>query len=200
MKDTNMNNNAEAGLKQSFAAMVYGEIVYWLSIVACFVCTIAPILTVAFPENNFLNPYFLFARIWEKTPPDKIWMSAGESHFDAWFWTRNLSQGDGLIMFGLVLGCSCACIGLIGASLAFFFRKGTGAFLGDRLYSVGGGDISRDVGNAPIRESEFSFFKEAVISFFSEDDMVQEPEPKEFCRRLQSCRNLAVFRTRVEIV
>jgi hypothetical protein len=105
------------------ADKVYGSVVYWCSVIACLVCTIAPILTVARPENNSQNPYMVFSRIWAHQPPEALWETSASPLTDVWYWIHHVTFGDGLMMFGLFLGCSCASIALLCCSAIFLFGK-----------------------------------------------------------------------------
>jgi hypothetical protein len=61
------------------AQVAYGEIVYWITIVASLVCMIGPLVAVADPEGNLLNPHYVFARIFAGEEPAGVWaLSAKE--------------------------------------------------------------------------------------------------------------------------
>ena len=51
--------------KMPRANNVYGAIVYWITIIACIICMVGPVISVASPDNNVLNPYKLFNAIFE---------------------------------------------------------------------------------------------------------------------------------------
>ena len=42
--------------KMQRAQTIYGSIVYWVTIVSCIICMIGPVMSVASPEKNVLNP------------------------------------------------------------------------------------------------------------------------------------------------
>jgi hypothetical protein len=103
--------------------IVYGRCVYWLSITAALICTLAPIVVVALPARNVLDPHFLFSTIWAGKKPEVIWQEVGGGFPGGHFWLPNLSSGDALIQLGLELGCCCAGVGLLAASIAFLREK-----------------------------------------------------------------------------
>ncbi|HEY90378.1 MAG TPA: hypothetical protein G4O07_00965 [Dehalococcoidia bacterium] len=109
-----MDNNY---LIQPVSQRVYGSFVYWLSIIASLICAIAPVLAVAFPSRNIINPHYLFTAIWEGMTPSEIWQTAGNGFPGGHFWVNNLTLGDGLAEFGLVIGCYCAGVALCATAI-----------------------------------------------------------------------------------
>ena len=59
------------------AQIIYGEIVYWVTIVAAIICMIGPVIAMSNVENNILNPHFLFAKIFEGKSSETIWGEVG---------------------------------------------------------------------------------------------------------------------------
>ena len=60
-------------------SVVYGEVVYWITILAAILCTIGPLVAVAYPENNLLDPHKVFAAIFAQEEPGGVWaLSANE--------------------------------------------------------------------------------------------------------------------------
>ena len=57
-----MSNDTETG-RVPVVCVVYGEIVYWVTVAACIVCMIGPVIAMSNVENNVLNPHFLYAAI-----------------------------------------------------------------------------------------------------------------------------------------
>jgi hypothetical protein len=101
--------------------LVYGEMVYWVTIVACLICMVGSVLSVAFPDNNILNPYQLFGAIFEGKSAHQIWEEVGGGYPGGHFYLSNLTKGDGFTQFGLALGCSVALWSLI--VVAFVYRS-----------------------------------------------------------------------------
>jgi hypothetical protein len=105
------------------AQRFYGEIIYWLTILACILCMIGPAISVAYPENNVLNPYRLFNAIFEGKSSEEVWQEVGGGFPGGHFYLSHLSYGDGFTQFGLALGCSCAFWGLLVAAAAYASEK-----------------------------------------------------------------------------
>jgi len=102
--------------------IVYGEIIYWITIVAAIVCMIGPCISVAMPDNNVMNPHYLFSAIFAGKDPAAVWNEVGKDGFPGGhFYIKYFKTGDGFTQFGLALGCSCAIWGLL-ASAYFYLR------------------------------------------------------------------------------
>ena len=105
------------------AQNVYGKLVYWFSITAAIICTIGSVITVAFPNNNLMDPHYLFPTIWEGNDPEAVWQEVGEGFPGGHFWMNNLTTGDGFTQLGLEIGCFCSALGLMGAAIAYLCGK-----------------------------------------------------------------------------
>ncbi|MBW2622033.1 MAG: hypothetical protein JRD68_03940 [Deltaproteobacteria bacterium] len=107
------------------AQIVYGEVVYWITIVAAIFCMVGPVIAVANIDNNVLNPHFLFQAIFEGKTPEVIWEEVGGGFPGGHFYKDNLFRGDGFSQLGLALGCSAALWALLCTAVAY---------LKDRVY------------------------------------------------------------------
>ena len=63
--------------KMPRAQIVYGEVVYWVTIVAALICMVGPFIAMWNVDNNVLNPHFLFAKIFEGKSSVTVWAEAG---------------------------------------------------------------------------------------------------------------------------
>lgn len=111
--------NDQASPKMPRAQTTYGAIVYWVTIVSCLICMVGPVISVAKPENNVMNPYKLFNAIFEGKDAQTIWKEVGGEFPGGHFYLKNFSYGDGFTQFGLALGCSVALWALLVAALAY---------------------------------------------------------------------------------
>jgi uncharacterized membrane protein len=122
------------------AQILYGEVVYWLCVVSALLCMVGPFFALINPKRNLLNPHYLFSSIWAGYKADAIWlydgpdwmqpMFQGLHHFfgvggfqGGHFWLNNITSGDGLTQFGLVLGCSVALPSLLVAAVCYLTEK-----------------------------------------------------------------------------
>ncbi len=111
--------SAQETPKMPRANTVYGAIVYWITIISCLICMVGPVISVAFPEKNVLNPYKLFNAIFEGKNAQQVWQEVGGDFPGGHFYLKNLTYGDGFTQFGLALGCSVALWALIAAAIAY---------------------------------------------------------------------------------
>ena len=117
--------SAENPPKMPRAQITYGAIVYWITILSCLICMVGPVISVASPENNVLNPYKLFNAIFQGKDAQSVWREVGGEFPGGHFYLKNFTYGDGFTQFGLALGCSVALWALIAAAVAY---------IGDKIY------------------------------------------------------------------
>ena len=89
----------------------YGSVMYVIGFTSCMIALIAPVLILAFPQANILNPNLVFGAIFSGLNPSEIWATAGIEFKQGSFWPllkNNLFTPDGFAMFGIALGCSSA--------------------------------------------------------------------------------------------
>jgi hypothetical protein len=109
--------------KMPFAQIIYGEIVYWLCVLAALICTVGPVIALANVDNNQLNPHYLFSAIWEGKKAEEVWAATGGKFPGGHFWLDSFTLGDGFTQFGLVLGGGVAFPALIAAAIAYLLGK-----------------------------------------------------------------------------
>jgi hypothetical protein len=115
-------NNTETN-KVPSTNVLYGEIIYWVTVVACIMCMIGPVIAMANVDNNVLNPHYLFAAIFDGKDAHTVWEEVGGGFPGGHFYFSNLTKGDGFTQLGLALGCSCAFWALLVSAVSFFKRK-----------------------------------------------------------------------------
>lgn len=109
-------------IKQPSAHYGYGDVIYVVSLLSLLICTVGEFVAVARPGHNYLNPHSLFYNIWQGHKPDQVWEETGGGFPGAHFWIGRLGQGDGLVHFGIVLGCASAGIAFLAAAIAYLRR------------------------------------------------------------------------------
>ena len=109
--------------KMPRAQIIYGSIVYWITILSCLLCMVGPVISVASPDNNVLNPYKLFSAIFEGKDAQTVWQEVGGEFPGGHFYLKNLTYGDGFTQLGLALGCSVALWALIVVAIAYAREK-----------------------------------------------------------------------------
>ena len=112
------NNRPEIPL----SGIIYGEVVYWLTIVGSIIATIGATIAM-FGADNYLDPSHVFSAIWEGQTTVAIWEgTVGAIPRGHWYLGR-LGAGDALAMFGLALGVFSVIPGLIASAIAMLKKK-----------------------------------------------------------------------------
>ncbi len=101
------------------AQIFYGECVYYLTVVACLICIVGPLIAMINPDDNVMNPYFTFAAIFKGYSTAQVWTEVAGGFPGGHFWMDNFFTGDGFTQFGLALGCTSAGIALIPAAFVY---------------------------------------------------------------------------------
>ena len=105
------------------AQLVYGAIVYWITITAAIICMIGPVISMASADNNVLNPYYLFAGIFGGKNAETVWQEVGGGFQGGHFYFKNFPMGCGFTQLGLALGCSVALWALLATAIAYLTEK-----------------------------------------------------------------------------
>lgn len=110
----------------SSADKAYGAVVYWITIAAAVIAIAGPLVAMARPGKNVLNPGLAFEGIWEGMSADEVWLYAGEGFPGGHFYFDRLAAGDGLTYFGIVFGSTAALWGLLAAAAGFIKERAYG--------------------------------------------------------------------------
>ena len=127
--------NLKSKINQS--QVIFGDVVYWLTITAAIICMIGPVMAFASMDGNILNPHFLFAKMWSGSDPTAIWGVAGEMEVGKHWWINSLGAGDGFTEFGLVVGCSVAIPAMLAAAVIYAFKERSLGWALGALWIVG---------------------------------------------------------------
>ena len=106
------------------AGVIYGDIIYWLTIVATVVVIFGSIVTFV-TTSNYIDPNYLLSAIWEGKSVDEIWtgaISAGQVPDGHWY-LNHLTTGNGMTTGGIALGVFSVLPGIIGAAYILFRER-----------------------------------------------------------------------------
>ena len=117
--------------------IVFGDIVYWLTVAAAIICMVGPVVAFASMDGNVLNPHHLLANMWTGMEPETVWETAGEVEIGGHYLVRNLAAGDGFIQLGLILGCSVAIPAMLAAAMVYAFKERSRGWTLAALWIVG---------------------------------------------------------------
>lgn len=104
------------------AGVVYGEIVYWFTILGSIISIVGATIAVL-GADNLLDPSYVFSRIWQGESTVAIWEGAvGQIPNGHWYLPR-LGMGDALAMLGLVMGVFAVIPGMICSAIILFMER-----------------------------------------------------------------------------
>jgi len=96
--------------------MIFGSVVYWVTIASAVGALLTPVFILADPFNNVLNPNIVFRAIFDGLDPENIWeYSVGGTFLGAHFYLNYISKADSWAMIFIVIGCGFGLIGLVPA-------------------------------------------------------------------------------------
>jgi len=108
--------NTEVRPKPPLSGLVYGEIVYWGTLIGSFVSIIGAVISFV-TKRNFVDPGYMLTAIWQGKSVEEIWSGATGALPHGHWYIHHLFTGNGLAEFGLAIGvftiipaCFCAAI------------------------------------------------------------------------------------------
>ncbi len=116
-----------------FAALVYGEIVYWGVLLGSVIVMIGSAVAFMSRKNYIATSYWL-STIWKGESIHEIWQGATGAMPHGHWYLSHLTTGDGLCSFGISLGVFAVLPALLLSALALYKEKdmvyGTLALIG----------------------------------------------------------------------
>ncbi len=106
----------------TLSALIYGEIIYWGTILGSFIAIIGSIIAFL-RKNNVMDPGYVFSAIWQGKTNAEIWTGGIGSLPKGHWYLHSLSSGDALAMFGLALGVFVVIPGMLGSALFLLKEK-----------------------------------------------------------------------------
>ena len=106
------------------AGVIYGDIIYWLTIVATVVVICGSVLTFI-TTSNYIDPNYLLSAIWEGKSVEEIWtgaISAGQVPDGHWY-LNHLTTGNGITTGGIALGVFSVLPGILGAAYILYKQR-----------------------------------------------------------------------------
>ncbi len=104
------------------AGIIYGEIVYWGTVLGSIVSIVGATLAVIV-QANVIEPSYVFSAIWEGKDTAAIWEgSVGQLPKGHWYLSQ-LFTGDGSAMFGLALGVFSVIPALFASAIPLLKKK-----------------------------------------------------------------------------
>ncbi|RMD70055.1 MAG: hypothetical protein D6819_05265 [Gammaproteobacteria bacterium] len=112
----------------ALAGIVYGDIIYWTTILASVITAFGLIMTFV-SQAHHIDPSFLLSEIWSGKSIEQIWIDAvGEPPEGHWY-IHHITTSNGITMAGIALGVFSVIPALLASALVLFKE-------GDILYGV----------------------------------------------------------------
>ena len=117
-----MNTEKATAPVVPLAGRVYGEIVYWGTLLGCIVAIIGSVITFV-TKNNYLDPTYILTAIWQGEKVEHIWTTAVGGLPHSHWYLEHLFTGNGIAEFGMVMGVFTVIPACLGAAVIFFKEK-----------------------------------------------------------------------------
>jgi len=108
--------------KAKIENLIYGEPVYWLTVIGSFVVVIGGLIAFL-TTNNFIEPGYWISSVWDGLPKEQIWLGSGNPEPNGHWYLSHLTTGDGLQVAGLAIALLSLNIGLFAAAITLFRKK-----------------------------------------------------------------------------
>jgi len=115
-----MNKDKELG--SSYSGIIYGVIVYWITIASSLIVIIGSI--VAFDtQADLVSPSYWLSSLWQGETTAEIWAGLSVTPpVDHWY-LNYLGTGDGLTSFGISVGIFSVTLGMIASGIILFMEN-----------------------------------------------------------------------------
>ena len=114
-RDNVPQRQIEPGILLSYR--VYASVVHWITIASSLGALFIPIIILANPQNNILNPNLIFSAIFNGASPADIWAISSTGEFPgAHYYLRFPEYADSWALFIINLGCGVGLFGLLPAA------------------------------------------------------------------------------------
>lgn len=97
------------------SGIIFGDIIYWVTIVATVIVLIGSVVTFL-SQGNYIEPSYLLSAIWEGKNVDDIWKGGVGVLPEGHWYLEHITKGDGMTTFGLALGVFSVIPAIFGAS------------------------------------------------------------------------------------
>ena len=108
------------------AGIIYGDLVYWITIAAT-VMTIIGSIIIFVTTNNYIDPSYMLSAVWEGKTVEEIWQGATGAQPDGHWYLPHLTTGNGMTAGGIALGVFSVIPAILAAAVVLL-RKGEKLF------------------------------------------------------------------------
>jgi len=116
------SENESSEMHVPLSGVVYGNIIYWGTILGTVVSIIGSIITFT-TDLNLVDPINELSAVWQGKSVDEIWISAGTTAPNHHWYLSLYATGNGLTMGGIAIAVFSVTIGIIGAAVVLLREK-----------------------------------------------------------------------------
>lgn len=108
--------------KPAFAGLLYGEIIYWGTIIGALIAILGSAYAFV-SKSNVMDVSYVFSAIWQGKDTATVWTEGmGQMPHGHWYLPK-ITTGDGLTMFGLAFGVFAVIPGMFTSAIPMFRKK-----------------------------------------------------------------------------
>ena len=104
------------------AGIVYGEIVYWGTILGTIITIVGTVISFV-TKANYISPSHMISSIYQEKSVEAIWTSAVGVRPDGHWYFSEMFTGDGFTCFGLSVGVFVVIPAMLGSAIILFRDK-----------------------------------------------------------------------------
>ena len=111
-RKTSQKEHIESSLPRSY--IIYAGIIHWITVISAIAALFIPIIILASPQNNTLNPNIVYNEILSGATPSEIWALTPTGSFPgAHYYFQFLGLADSWAFLFINLGSAAGFFGLI---------------------------------------------------------------------------------------
>jgi len=109
-------------LKPPFSGLVYGQLVYWITMASSFIAMIGSVIA-SVTKSNLVPPTYWITAIWQGKSTAEIWEPiSGPLPVGHWY-ISSLMTGDGITAMGISIGVFSVILAMVVSSIFLFKEK-----------------------------------------------------------------------------
>ncbi len=108
--------------KPALSGRVYGEIIYWGTVIGSIISIIGSMITFV-TKKNYIDPGYLLSAIWQGKSVKEIWEGATGALPNGHWYLEHLFTGNGIAMAGLAFGVFVVVPAIFSAAIMLLREK-----------------------------------------------------------------------------
>ncbi|MFC1953500.1 DUF1634 domain-containing protein [Chloroflexota bacterium] len=109
-------------IKPPLASLVYGSVVYWVTIIGSVIALIGSVIAFI-SQANFVGTSYWFSSLWQGGSTQEIWEGTGGSPPVGHWYLSHLTAGDGLAALGISVGVFSVTLAMVVVAIVLFRKE-----------------------------------------------------------------------------